>query len=137
MGKGGAIQKFIGNGLEWELSSDNDANITIGGRVITEYQETTGAPYFLVDKIAGNLKGLEARVSHQDGSFDNFNAMLQKCAEENNGVSCLVIMADGSKYTAKGGANIVVTAAGDGMLTTREGKLAFDAIPIGGEWIRA
>lgn len=137
MGKGGAIKKLVLDGLERELSSDNDANMTIGGVVITEYQETTGKPFFLVDKISGNLKGLEARVSHTDGTFTNFNTAVKKCAEGNSGVSALVTMADGAKYTAAGGANIIVSGAGDGMATTREGKLSFDLIPIAGEWLRA
>lgn len=132
---GGALRKLVLGGLEWPLSSDNDPNFTIGGRVITEKQDTTGDPYFLTDKITGTLSGLEARVAHADGSLDNFNELLEKCAR-NEPVSALVELADGAKYTAKGGAMIVVSGAADGMITIREGKLSFDAVPSKGVWTR-
>jgi len=136
MGKGGATRKLILGGLEWELSSDNDKNFTIGGVYMTEYQETTGKPFFLIDKISGNLKGVEGRLSHQDGTLQNFNDLLEQCA---NGepVSAMWIPADNAKYTAAGGANLIVSGAGDGMLTTREGKVTFDVIPVDGKWIKA
>ncbi|MCK5600639.1 hypothetical protein KAR91_02150 [Candidatus Pacearchaeota archaeon] len=137
MGKGGAIKKHVGNGLEWAASSDNDPTLTIGGRYITEYQETTNDPFFLSDKIAGNMKGVEARLSHQDGTLANFDAMLQKCANESGGVSWLTEMPDGAKYTAKGGANIIITSAPDGMMSLREGKVTFDVIPLKGIWIKS
>lgn len=135
MGKGGATRKLILDGLDFELSSDNDMNFTIGGFTVTEYQETTGKPFFLSDKISGALKGAEGRMSHVDGTLDNFNAILKKCAEVGP-VSALWIPADGAKYTASGGAMIVVTGAADGMMTTREGKLSFDVIPANGYWTR-
>lgn len=135
MGKGGAIQKCILDGLEWELSSDNDANVTIGGRYITEMQATTGKPYAIVDKIPGATKGLETRVGLKDGTLVNFNTMLEKCANEDNGVSAMLILADGGKLTAAGGANVVVSGAEDGMMGSREGKLEFDIHPLNGEWI--
>ena len=136
MGKGGATRKLVLDGLEFELSSDNDKNFTIGGFTITEYQQTTGKPFFLTDKIAGALKGVEARLSHADGTLDNFNAIIKKCAE-GTAVSALWEPADKAKYTAAGGAMVVVPGAADGMLTTREGKLSFDIVPIDGRWIRA
>jgi len=137
MGKGGSIQKIMANGLDWPLSGDNDPTFTIGGRYITEYQETTSDPFFLADSIAGNLKGLEARLAHLDGTLANFDTMLQKCANESNGVSFVITMPDGAKYTASGGANIVSSGAADGMMTIREGKNTFDVIPLKGKWIKS
>lgn len=134
MGKGGALQKVILDGLEWEHSSDNDANVTIGGRYITEMQETTGKPFALVDKISGSAKGLEARVAIKDGTLINFDTMLKKSAE-GEGVSAKIIFADGGSFTASGGAHVVVSGAADGMATTREGKLEYDIHPVNGEWI--
>lgn len=133
---GGAIRKLTIGGLEYPLSSDNDPNFTIGGRVITERQETTSKPYFLTDKISGVLSGLEARLGHDDGSLDNFKTAAEQCAE-NNPQSALVEFADGAKYTASGGAMIVISGAADGMQTIREGKLQFDLVPVNGKWIKA
>ena len=134
MGKGGSIQKCIIDGLPWELSGDNDANVTIGGRYITEIQETTGKPYAVVDQISGSTKGLETRVGAKDGTFTNFDNTLKKCAKE-DGVSAKLILADGASLTASGGAHIIATGAADGMMTTREGKLPFDIVPVKGKWI--
>ena len=58
MSVGGAIKKLIIGGLNYPLSSDNDANFTKGGTYLTEAQETTGGPFFLSDKISGSLKVL-------------------------------------------------------------------------------
>ena len=135
MAKGGAIKKLILDGLEWELSSDNDANVTIGGEYVTEIQETTGKPFALIDKISGNAKGLELRTGLADGSMQNFNNMAEKSAQ--SGVSAKIIFADGGSFTASGGAYVVVSGAGDGMTTTRENKTTIDIHPLNGKWIPA
>ncbi len=136
MGKGGAIKKFILDGLARELSSDNDPNFTIGGRYISEKQETTGKPFFLVDGVSGVLAGLEERVSHADGTLNTINSAMEKCADDGP-VSCLVEMADGQKYTAAGGVMIVPDDAPGGMMTIREGKLTYSVHPDEGKWIPA
>ncbi|MHA1379311.1 MAG: hypothetical protein ACTSRG_13085 [Candidatus Helarchaeota archaeon] len=117
------------------MSSDNDANFTKGGDYVTEAQETTSDPFFLVDKISGSLKGAELRAVPGSVEFDNIDRILQKSTERP--VSCLVKMANGVSFSAKGGARIVVSGAGDGMVTTREGKLSVDIHPTKGEWAKA
>ena len=135
MSVGGAIKKLIIGGLNYPLSSDNDANFTKGGTYLTEAQETTGGPFFLADKVSGSLKGAELRAVPGSLEFDNINEAAQKSVE--NPVSCLVTMANGVSYSAKGGARIVISGAGDGMATTREGKLSIDLHPEKGEWAKA
>ncbi len=136
MGKGGAIKKFVLDGLTRELSSDNDPNFTIGGRYVTEKQETTGKPFFLIDGVSGVLSGLEERVSHADGTLATLDAAMQKCADTGP-VSCLVEMADGAKYTAAGGVMIAPDDAPGGLMTIREGKATYSVHPDEGKWIQA
>ena len=136
MGKGGAIKKLTLDGLARELSSDNDPNFTLGGRYITEKQETTGKPFFLIDGVSGILAGLEERVSHLDGTLATLNASMQKCADVGP-VSCLVEMADGAKYTAAGGVMIMPDDAPGGLMTIREGKATYSVHPDEGKWIQA
>ena len=135
MSIGGAIKKCIIDGLDYPLSSDNDANFTKGGTYLTEAQETTGDPFFLADKISGSLKGLELRAAPGSTEFENIDKVSQKSVT--NPVSCLVVMANGAKYSAKGGARIVISGAADGMTTTREGKLSLDVHPDKGDWAKA
>ena len=136
MGKGGAMKKIILAGTHIELSSDNDAQFTKGGRYVTEKQDTTGDPYFLIDLVSGILAGLEGRNSFLDQTFKTFDDMAQKCANEGP-VSCIVIMADGQKYTAAGGVMIMPDDAPGGMVSTREGKLPFSVHPVQGKFIGA
>lgn len=135
MSTGGAIKKLIIDGLNFPLSSDNDANFTKGGTYLTEGQETTSGPFFLADTISGSLKGAELRAVPGSVEFDNLDRIAQKSVE--NPVSCLVTMANGVSYSAKGGARIVISGAADGMATTREGKLPIDIHPDKGEWAKA
>lgn len=135
MAKGGSIQSFKLNGLPRNLSSDNDPSFTIGGRYVTEKQETTEAPFFLVDGVSGALTGLEERVGHADGSLQSLNEAMQTCAD-GDPVSCLVTMADGQKYTAAGGV-MIIPENPDGMMTVREGKFAYGVHPAEGKWIPA
>jgi hypothetical protein len=135
MGKGGSIQKFILNGLERSLSSDNDPTFTKGGKYISEKQDTNnGIPFFLIDSTTGVLSGLEERVSHLDGTLDTLDAAAQQCATDGP-VSCSVQMADGKTYQAKGGVMIIFDDAPGGMMTLREGKAAYAVHPAGGSWI--
>jgi len=136
MGSGGSARKLIGDGLTIELSSDNDPKFTIGGRYVSEKQDTTGKPFFLTDSVNGALTGLEARLSHADGSLDSFDAILKKCAETGP-VSALYQTADGTKYTASGGAIFMTDKASDGMVSMREGKCEFSVFPVDGKWIKA
>lgn len=135
MAKGGSIRSFKLNGLARNLSSDNDPSFTLGGKYITEKQETTGVPFFLVDGISGVLSGLEERVAHLDGSLASLNSAMEACAK-GDPVSCLVEMADGGKYTAAGGVNIIPDNQ-DGMMTIREGKFSYSVHPAEGKWIPA
>lgn len=135
MSIGGAIKKLVIDGLNYPLSSDNDANFTKGGTYLTEAQETTGDPFFLADKISGSLKGLELRAAPGSVEFDNIDSASQKSVS--NPVSCFVTMANGKSYSAKGGARVVISGAADGMTTTREGKLSLDIHPEKGEWANA
>ena len=135
MGVGGAIKKLIIAGLAYELSSDNDINFTVGGTYITESQLTTKGPFFLADKVAGAAKGLELRAAIGDTDLDNFDKASQQSVVAP--VSALIVFANGSKYTAAGGARIIISGAADGMVTSREGKLSFDLIPEKGEWTKA
>lgn len=135
MATGGAIKKCVIDGLNFPVSSDNDANFTEGGEYVTESQDTTGGPMFLVDKISGALKGLELRAVPGSTEFDNANAVAKKSV--NQAVTCLITFASGQTYTAKGGARVVVSGAADGMATTREGKLVVDLHPEKGEWAKS
>lgn len=134
--KGGSIKKFVLNGFTWPLSSDNDPNFTPGGRMVTEKQETTEKPYFLVDSVSGVMSGLEARLSHSDGTVATMNSTLATCADDGP-VSCSVEMADGAKYTASGGVMVIADNAADGMMTLREGKFSFSVHPEDGVWVLA
>ena len=134
MGKGGAIRKLIIGGVPIELSSDNDPNMTKGGVYITEKQDTTGDPFFLLDKINPVLAGAEARVSHLDGSYTTLDDLMQQSAVAP--VSCLVEMADGAKYTASKGVGLIPDNL-DGMLSIREGKLPFSIHPASDKWLPA
>lgn len=135
MSIGGAIKKLVIDGLNYPLSSDNDANFTKGGAYISEVQDTTGGPFFLVDNVSGSMKGLELRAAPGSTEFDNANDMLIKCTTQ--AVTCLVVLANNKSYSAKGGARVVVSGAADGMTTTREGKLTIDIHPEKGEWADA
>ena len=75
-------------------------------------------------------------MSHADGTLQNFNDLLEICGNGGS-VSAMYIPADNAKYTAAGGVKIIVSNAGDGMMTTREGKLTFDVIPVNGKWVKA
>lgn len=136
MASGGSIQKLVVNGLQRTLSSDNDPKFTLGGRYPTEKQETTGEPYFLFDNASGCLTGLEERVSHLDGSLQTLQDAVDKCGTDGN-VSALVVMPDGSKYSASGGAVIVIDGATDGMMSVREGKVTYGLHPVKGKWIKS
>lgn len=133
--KGGASRGLKLNGLPRSLSSDNDPNFTLGGTYVSEKQETTEEPFFLVDGISGALTGLEERVGHADGSLKTLNDAMEKCALEGP-VSCLYTVADGTKYTAAGGVMIIPDNP-DGMMTIREGKFAYSLHPEQGRWIQA
>ena len=136
MGQGGATRKMIIDGLSYELSSDNDMNFTIGGRTITEIQDTTGKPYYLTDKITGILAGCEARLGAADGTLINFDNVVKKCAD-GTPVSFLWEAADKSKWTSADGVMIKPADAAGGMISTREGKLPFDISPVSGEFTPA
>ena len=136
MGQGGAARKLIGDGIPFDLSSDNDPKFTAGGFYVSEKQDTTGNPYFLTDKASGALTGLEGRASHADGSFEAYDSIFKKCAESGP-VSTLYQTADGTKYTAAGGAMWIPEGAADGMISMREGKIAFGIHPVDGKWIKA
>lgn len=135
MSIGGAIKKCVIDGLNFALSSDNDAKFTVGGTYLTEAQDTTGGPFFLADKISGSLKGLELRAVPGSTEFSNINDSAEKSVT--SPVTCLVTFANGAKYSAKGGARIIITGAADGMASTREGKLSIDIHPEKGEWAKA
>jgi hypothetical protein len=134
MGKGGAIRKLILGGVPIELSSDNDPNMTKGGVYVTEKQDTTGKPFFLLDKINAVLAGAEARVSHQDGTFTVLDDLMQDSAL--SPISALIEMADGAKYTASDGV-VLIPDNLDGMLSIREGKLPFSVHPASDKWLPA
>lgn len=134
MAKGGSIKKLTLGGFAIELSSDNDPSMTKGGVYITEKQDTTGRPFFILDKLNPVLSGCEARVGHSDGSFDTLDDLMQNSAV--SPVSCLVEMADGSKYTAAEGVGLIPDNQ-DGMVSIREGKLPFSIHPVTEKWIRA
>lgn len=134
MGKGGAIRKLILGGVPIELSSDNDPNMTKGGVYVTEKQDTTGKPFFLLDKVNAVLAGAEARVSHLDGTFTVLDDLMQDSA--NAPISCLIEMADGAKYTASDGVALIPDNL-DGMLGIREGKLPFSIHPASDKWLQA
>ncbi len=134
MGKGGAIRKLVVGGITVELSSDNDPNMTLGGTYPTEKQDTTGRPFFLLDKINPVLAGCEARVSHADGTAAAFDQIVQDSAS--NPVSCLIEYADGAKYTASDGV-VLIPDNLDGMLSIREGKYPFSIHPASDKWLAA
>ena len=134
MGKGGSIKKLTLGGFEIELSSDNDPNMTLGGIYITEKQETTGRPFFLLDNLSAVLAGCEARVSHADGTLDTLDGLMQDSAVDP--VSCLVEMADSAKYTASEGVRLIPDNQ-DGLMSIREGKLPFSIHPESKKWTRA
>ena len=136
MGQGGATRKMIIDGLNFELSSDNDMNLTMGGRTITEIQDTTGKPFYLSDKITGIIAGAEARLGLADGTLINFNNIIQKCAD-GEAVSFLWEAADKGKLTSAEGVMIKPTDAAGGSLSTREGKFSFDVSPVSGEFTPA
>lgn len=134
MGKGGSIRKLLLNGLERSLSGDNDPTFTKGGRYATEKQDTNNnIPFFLVDSVTGVLSGLEERVSHADGTLDTLDLAVQASADAP--VSCSVTMPDGKTYQAKGGVVIILDDAAGGMMTIREGKVAYAVHPAEGKWI--
>ena len=132
MAKGGSIKKLVLNGLPRTLSSDNDPTFTEGGSLITEKQDTTGKPFFLVDNISGILSGLEERAGHAE--MKTLTAAAKKCADEGP-VSCNVTMPDGTVYSAMGGAMIIFDDAPGGIMTIREGKIAYSVHPAKGKWI--
>lgn len=134
MAKGGSIKKLVLGGYAIELSSDNDPSLTKGGIYVTEKQNTTGNPFFLLDKLNPVLSGCEARVGHADGSFDTLDDLMQSSAVDP--ISCLVEMADGSKYTASEGV-VLIPDNQDGMVSIREGKLPFSIHPVSEKWTRA
>lgn len=135
MGKGGSIQKFILDGLERSLSSDNDPTYSKGGRRVTEKQDTNnGVPFFLIDNVTGVMSGIEERVSHTDGTYATLAASMEKCAEDGP-VSCSVTFADGTTVTAKGGVMILPDDSPGGEITVREGKATYSCHPAEGVWI--
>ena len=135
MGKGGSIQKFILNGLERSLSSDNELQFTLGGKYVVEKQDTNNQkPFFLIDSVTAVASGFEERVSHTDGTLATLDAAMQKCTTD-GAVSCSVQMADGKTYQAKGGVMIIPDDAPGGMMGTREGKVAYAVHPAEGIWI--
>ena len=134
MGKGGSIQKFILDGLERSLSSDNDPTYSKGGRRVTEKQDTNnGVPFFLIDNITGVMSGIEERVSHADGTYGTLAASMEKSVD--TPVSCSVTFADGTTVTAKGGVVIIPDDSPGGEITIREGKAAYSVHPAQGLWI--
>ena len=134
MAKGGSIQKFILNGLERSLSSDNDPTYSKGGRRVTEKQDTNnGVPFFLIDNISGVMSGIEERVSVADGTYDTLVEAMETSID--GGVSCSVTFADGSTVTAKGGVVIVPDDSATGEMTVREGKAAYSVHPVDGRWV--
>lgn len=135
MATGGAIKSLILDGLNFPLSSDNDANFSKGGEYITEVQNTTGGPFFLVDNINGALKGIELRAVPGSSEYDTAESAMKKSVS--NPITAKAVFANGGSFTAKGGARIVVSGAEDGMATTREGKLVIDIIPESGEWAKS
>jgi|WetSurMetagenome_2_1015567.scaffolds.fasta_scaffold14695_4 hypothetical protein len=138
MASGGTIRKLVVNGITRTLSQDNDPKFTIGGIYATEKQNTNNDPFFLYDTISGALTGIEERVGHSDGSLDSLETAIAACLPENNGyVSALITVADGTKYTASGGAVIVIDGAADGMTSLREGKVTYALHPKKGKWIKA
>ena len=134
MAKGGSIQKFILNGLERSLSSDNDPTYTKGGRRVTEKQDTNnGVPFFLIDNVTGIMSGIEERVSVLDGTYDTLVEAMELSID--SGVSCSVTFADGSTVTAKGGVVIIPDDAAGGEMTVKEGKATYSVHPVEGKWV--
>jgi len=136
MGSGGSIRKLILDGKTFQVSADNDSKFTPGGRYATEKQETNGEPFFLFDFISACQTGLEIRLSHADGTLSTFKSVVDKCAK-NGAVSAMVIQPDGTKYSAKGGAVVIVDGAAEGAMSIREGKVTFALHPKSGEWVAA
>lgn len=131
MSTGGAIKKLTLQGSSFDISSDADLGIDPGGRRITEKQETTGSPIFIVDKVGGYVEGVSIRVFNSDGSFPLIQAIQKTCAD-GGAVSCLIILADGTKWTPKGGAKV---RTDDGKMMTREGTYSIMIDSASGEWI--
>lgn len=130
----GAMRKFILNGLERSLSGDNDPAVTPGGRYLSEKQETNnGKPVFIVDVSTGVASGLEERVSHAEGTLKTLDDAFKLCGQ-GTPVSCSIIYADGYESVAAGGAMAIPDNAADGLMTVREGKVAYSVHPNDGYW---
>lgn len=131
MSTGGALKKILLKGIPFAASSDADIGIDEGGRRITEVQNTTKGPVFLVDDIAGFVEGVPIRVFGSDGSLPAIRKILKECAE-GTPVSCLITLADGTEYTPKGGAMVHTD---DGKYMSREGLFTINITAVSGEWI--
>lgn len=134
---GGRVKKLVVDGTNITVSGDNAPKFTKGGTFATEVQQTnTGKPFAIYDEIAGALTGIEARLGHADGTLEALETAVQD-DYDNGYVSALVTVADGTKYSASGGAHIVIDGAADGMVDLREGKCTFSLYPINGKWVTA
>ena len=131
MPNAGAIKKLTLKGSPFTLSSDTDLGVDVGGRRITEKQDTTGAPVFIVDNVGGYVEGVAVRLFGSDGSLSLMDQILKECAD-GGAVSCLIVLADGTELTPKGGA---VVRTDDGKYMTREGTYAIMIDAVQGEWI--
>ena len=127
----GAIKKFTLKGSPFSASSDADFGIDPGGRRVTEKIETTGAPIFVTDNVSGSIEGVTVHLFGSDGSFALMQDIMKDSAD-NKPVSCLIILADGTKLTPKGGA---IVRTDDGKLMTREGTFSIILDAFKGEWI--
>jgi len=132
MATGGALKKLTLGGSPFDLSSDADLGIDPGGRRITDKQDTTGFPVFIVDKVGGYVEGVAVRVFGSDGSLALMQTLIKDCANGTD-TSCLIQLADGTKFTPKGGAKVRTE---DGKMMTREGTYAITIDAVQGEWIQ-
>jgi hypothetical protein len=129
MGTAGSIKKLLIAGLPFEVSSDADVGVDVGGFRITETKDTSGNPIFIVDNIAGKIEGVPVHVFGEDGSFTALLGIIETTTKK--AVSCEMTLADESKLVPIGGVRIMTE---DGKMMTREGVYTMTLVSKTGKW---
>ncbi len=125
----GQIKKLILDGVPFEMSGDAEGSFTLGGVYISETEMTNTGQVYMTANSTGKITGLPIKVFSKNGSLEALQSVGEQCARGTS-VSCLVQIADGSTYSALGGAMVVIDGNADGFynLKTAEATIGIHAV---------
>ena len=129
---GGSIRKITIDNVSYTITSDNEPNFTPGGRFNTEEITSNNGPIFMSSVVNGKITGLELKVFNKNGTFKLFIEQSEFTVDEP--LSCLIQLADGTKWTAVGGVRIVSDPT-DGNYNLATGSVEVSLVAESGEFV--